>query len=153
MARTRIIGIGHHDRGDDAVGRVVAARLRAEAPPDVEVIETDGDATQLLDLFDGVDGVIVIDAALSGNAPGSIHRLDVVFAPVPRPLFATSSHAVGLAESIELARVLGSLPKRCVVFAVEGERFDLGAPLSAPVAEAVARVVAGVLHEMRVEAG
>jgi hydrogenase maturation protease len=77
----------------------------------------------------------------------------VVFAPVPRPLFATSSHAVGLAESIELARVLGSLPKRCVVFAVEGERFDLGAPLSAPVAEAVARVVAGVLHEMRVEAG
>ena len=146
MARTRIIGIGHPDRGDDAVGRIVAARLRREAPGHAEVIETDGEAARLLDLFEGVDDVIVIDAGLSGAVPGTIHRLDATAAPLPRPMFATSSH--GLAESIELARTLGSLPKRCIVFAIEAASFDLGAPLSKPVAAAVERVIARVLDEL-----
>ena len=148
MARTRIIGIGHPDRGDDAVGRIVAARLRREAPGHAEVIETDGEAARLLDLFEGVDDVIVIDAGLSGAVPGTIHRLDATAAPLPRPMFATSSHAIGLAESIELARALGSLPKRCIIFAIEAASFDLGAPLSKPVAAAVERVIARVLDEL-----
>jgi hydrogenase maturation protease len=63
-----------------------------------------------------------------------------------------SSHAIGLLESIELARTLGSLPRRCIIFAVEAERFDLGAGLSGPVAAAIDVVAARVLDELRVEA-
>ena len=148
MGRTRVIGIGHPDRGDDAVGRIVCARLRRETSAHVEIIESDGEAARLLDLFDGADDVILVDAGLSGAAPGTIHRLDTVAAALPRPMFATSSHAVGLAESVELARTLGLLPQRCVVFAVEAATFELGAPLSAPVAAAVDRLVADVLGEL-----
>lgn len=152
MARTLIVGIGHPDRGDDAVGRVVAAQLRRDASLRAEVIETDGEAAKLLDLFDGVADVIIVDAGLSGAEAGTIHRLDAAAAPLPRPMFATSSHAIGLAESIELARTLGSLPRRCIVYAVEARSFELGAPLSPPVAGAVARVIAHVLGEIRVAA-
>ena len=152
MTLTRIIGIGHPDRGDDAVGRVIAARMRGQAPEHAEIIETDGEAAKLLDLFEGVDEVVIIDAGLSGEKPGTIHRLDAVAAPLPRPMFATSSHAIGLTESIELARTLGSLPKRCIIFAVEAKTFDLGAPLSKPVADAVDRVIARVLDEVIVPA-
>ena len=148
MVATRIIGIGHPDRGDDAVGRIVAARLREQMPAGAEVIETDGEAARLLDLFEGAADVIIIDAGLSGAAPGTIHRLDAVAAPLPRPMFATSSHAIGLAESIELARTLGQLPERCIVFAVEATSFDLGAPLSAPVAAALDCVIARVRDEL-----
>ena len=141
-----VIGMGHPDRGDDAVGRVVADRLLRDPLPGVKVVATDGEAGKLLDLFDEADHVIIVDAGLSGAKPGTIHRLDAVTASLPRPMFA-----IGLVESIELARTLGTLPRRCVVFAVEGERFDLGAGLSAPVAEAVDALVRLVADELRTE--
>jgi hydrogenase maturation protease len=145
-----IVGIGHPDRGDDAVGRIVAARLREHQPPNVMVAETHGEAAALLDLIAGQDDVIIVDAGLSGGEPGLIHRLDAVAAPLPRPMFATSSHAIGLAESIELARTLGTLPHRCIVFAIEGRSFNLGGGLSPPVAGAVEEVVERVLAELPV---
>jgi len=149
---TLVIGIGHPDRGDDAVGRIVAARLRDLAPEGVRIIETDGEAGKLLDLFSDADDVIIVDAGVSGAKPGTIHRLDAAAAPLPRPMFAMSSHAIGLVESIELARTLGTLPRRCIVYAIEAQGFDLGAGLSRPVAEAVDAACTRVLDELRAEA-
>ncbi|MEX0853165.1 MAG: hydrogenase maturation protease [Bauldia sp.] len=145
-----VIGIGHPDRGDDAVGRIVAGRLNERPPVGFRVVETDGEAAKLIDLFGGADDVIIVDAGRSGAAAGTIHRLDAAF-PLPRPMFAMSSHALGLVESVELARTLGQLPERCIVFAVEAARFDLGAGLSPAVAEAVDDVVARVLEEIGAE--
>ena len=151
MAPTLIIGIGHLDRGDDAAGRIVAERLRECAPAHVEVIQTDGEAAKLLDLMDGRDRVIIVDACLSGGAPGTIHRVDANAGPLPRPMFAMSSHAIGLVESIELARALGTLPGGCHVLAIEAECLDLGAGLSPPVAAAVDEAVVRLLAELALE--
>jgi hydrogenase maturation protease len=149
--RTLVIGVGHPDRGDDAVGRVVAERLLQDPPPRVNVVATDGEAGKLIDLFAEADHVIVVDASLSGARPGTIHRLDAVAQSLPRPMFAMSSHAIGLVESIELARTLGMLPKRCIVLAVEGDSFDLGAGLSEPVALAVDAVIRKVAEELEAQ--
>jgi hydrogenase maturation protease len=149
---TLVIGIGHRDRSDDAVGRIVADRLRERAPPGVTIVDTDGEGGRLLDLFDSSHDVIIVDAARSGGIPGSIHRLDANAAPLP-PEFAVSTHAVGLAESIALARALGQLPPRCIVFAIESASFVLGAPPLPEVAAAVDAAVARVLDELAVEVG
>ncbi len=148
MAAPLVIGIGHPDRGDDAVGRIVATRLREKVDGQAKVIETDGEAAKLLDLLTGENNVIIVDAGLSGAPPGTVHRLDAVAAPLPQPMFATSSHAVGLAESIELARILDTLPARCIIYAIEAESFDMGEPLSEPVAKAAERVLADLLAEL-----
>ena len=42
-----------------------------------------------------------------------------------------------MAEGIELARALGALPPVCVVYALEGGRFETGAPMSETVARAL----------------
>ena len=144
MIATRVIGIGHLDRGDDAVGRVVAARLKGHVPNDTEVLETDGEAGKLLDLFQGADTVIVIDACVSGAKPGTVQRIDAGVTQMPRWLGSASSHAIGLAESVELARVLGQLPKRLIVYAVEGASFALGAPLSEAVEVALESLLARI---------
>jgi hydrogenase maturation protease len=148
MVTTRIIGIGHMDRGDDAVGRLAAAQLKSHVPAGVEVIETDGEAGKLLDLFQGVDTIIVIDACASGAKPGTVQRIDAVATAMPRWLGSASSHAIGLAESVELARALGQLPERLVVYAVEAQTFTLGAPLSAPVAKALDALPAQILGDL-----
>jgi hydrogenase maturation protease len=147
MAGSVVIGIGHRDRGDDAFGRIVAQRLRQHAPH-LKVLDHDGEATTLVDWLGVADHAVVVDAALSGAAPGTVHRFDVAKSALPYGKFGLSSHGLGLAEAIELARTLRTLPAGCVVYAVEAQSFDHGVPLTPAVAAAVDVVVARVLQEI-----
>jgi hydrogenase maturation protease len=135
MGAPLVIGIGNPDRGDDGAGRAVAARLEARG---FSVIACGGDATTLLDLFDGAGAVVIVDAAVSGAAPGTIVRLDLAAGEDPPRRAGTSTHGFGLAEAIALARSFGTLPARCRLFAIEAAGFEHGAGLSPAVADAVA---------------
>ncbi len=132
-----VIGIGNPDCGDDAVGRLVARALRGRLPQGVRIEEADGVATSLLAQLDRVEAAYLIDACVSGAAPGALHRFDTSHAPLPAARFGVSTHGMGLADALELARALGTLPSLCVVYAVEGSRFAPGAPLSPAVAQAL----------------
>jgi len=68
---------------------------------------------------------------------------------MPAATAAASSHGMGLGEAVELARVLGRLPERLVVYAVEGEDVSVGRGLSAPVRTAVAVVAERVRQEIQ----
>jgi len=130
-----VIGVGNAARGDDAAG-LLAARA-------VGGVELEGDPSALLDLFDGLDSAVVVDAVRSGAAAGTVQRFDAAGGPLPTAIrSSTSTHLVGIADAIELARALDRLPPRVTVYAIEGERFDLGAPVSPAVAAAVDAVVA-----------
>lgn len=142
-----VIGVGNAFRGDDAVGLVVARRLRERG---VEALEQEGEPVALLEAFADRDAVVLVDAVRSGAAPGTVHRVDVSNAALPAELGgASSTHLLGVGEAIELARALARLPARVVVFGVEGERFDAGDELSPAVAAAVEPVVDAVLAEVR----
>ena len=144
-----VIGIGHPERGDDAIGRLVATRLRGRVPDAVTVLDEEGETTRIVERLRGTASAILVDASLSGAAAGTIHRFDVAKDPLPEGRLGLSTHGFGLVEAIELARVLGSLPERCVVYAIEARSFDLGAALSAEVAAAADDVVERVLAETR----
>jgi hydrogenase maturation protease len=144
MAGTRcnciVLGVGNPDRGDDAAGRAVARILRDTLPKDIEVAEHGGEATALLARLQDVDAAFLIDASSSGASPGTIRRLDAAASPLPQSIFGLSSHGFSVAEAVELARALGQLPPRCIVYGIEGGTFALGAALSRPVEVAVADV-------------
>lgn len=146
--REAIIGIGNVDRGDDAIGRVVARRLRARQLPSVDVFEDDGDAANLLSFFESAETVYVVDAAVSGAEPGIIRRFDVTTAPLPQTISMLSTHGVGLAAAVELARVLKRLPRRCIVYTVEAKECTMGASLTPAVEAAVAEVIARLCAEI-----
>jgi hydrogenase maturation protease len=143
-----VIGVGNPDRGDDAAGRRVAELLRGALPAGVAIEEDDGEASSLVARLGGATTAFLIDACASGATPGTVSRFDVGAGPLSHSAFAVSTHGVGLAAAIELARALRQLPQRCVVYAIEGASFELGAPLSSPVARAVARTAAFVRHEI-----
>jgi hydrogenase maturation protease len=141
-----VIGVGNAYRGDDAAGLVVARRLRERG---VEAIEQEGEPVALIDVFAARDAVVLVDAVQSGAPPGTVHRFDVSDGPLPRELRgSTSTHAVGLGEAIELARALGRLPPRVVVYGVEGARFATGAGLSYEVEAALAPLVEAISGEL-----
>ncbi len=68
---------------------------------------------------------------------------------VERLLQVSAELAVlGLAAAIELGRTLGRLPPRTVVYAIEAESFEAGAPLSQPVAAATVIVADRIRSEI-----
>jgi len=145
-----VVGVGNELRGDDGAGLEVACRMRDRARGDgIEVRELRGDPTELLDLWLGRDAVIVVDTMRSGASPGTILRLDASHEPLParQRHGASSTHAAGLAETIELARALGALPARAIVYAIEGRRFDPGTALSDELEAIVPALVERVLTE------
>jgi len=144
-SRVVVIGVGNALRADDAAGLEVVRRLRGG--PGVDVLEQSGEATTLLDALRGRAAALIVDAA-AGTDPGRLHRLDAAAGPLPQGMFGVSTHGFGVAEGIELARALGALPPMCVVYAVEGERFETGAPMSEAVARALPRLAEDITKEI-----
>ena len=140
--------LGHPDRGDDAVGPLVADRLRAAG---ATLLDCNEEPTRLIDAWDGLDLVVIVDAVRSGAAPGTVHRFDRGALPLPADLGLASTHAFSIADTLELGRALGRAPQRVVVLGVEGSAFDLGDPLTPAVEAAVPRVVDEALSALRGE--
>jgi hydrogenase maturation protease len=143
----RLIGVGNRFRGDDAAGLLVAERLRVELP-EIEVLELEGEPAGLIDAWDGADVAIVVDTVSSGSPPGTIHRVDATGRDLPGDVFRASTHALGLAEAVALARALGRLPDSLVVYGLEGAAFAVGETLSPATQVAVERVAALVREEV-----
>jgi len=146
--RLVIIGVGNPDRGDDGVGAAVVRALSGRLPEAVDTRVRSGDMLGLIEDWAHAEAVICIDAAASLGSPGRIHRVDVDEGELPPEAGLASSHAFGLAEAIALSRALGSRPRRMIVYAVEGDEFEVGAPLGVLVAEAVEAVVLRVVAEV-----
>ena len=148
-----VVGVGNRDRGDDGFGPAVVRRLRGRALSTVRILERSGDALALIEDWDGMPSVIVIDAMAPISEPGRVHRFDLTDSPLPIGFAPSSSHAFGVAETVELARSLGRLPRYLVAYLVEGEQFGTGAPLSLAVAEAVEdvadRIVSEILRKLK----
>ncbi|MHA3771448.1 hydrogenase maturation protease [Verrucomicrobiota bacterium sgz303538] len=141
-----IIGIGNEYRSDDAVGRLIARRLAGAV--NVQIREDDGEGADLIACWATAQTVILIDAVSSGTPPGTIYRLDAASAPLPVEFFRCSTHAFSVAEAVELARALGQLPPRLILYGIEGKNFDAGRQLSPEVADAVDTVARKIQSEI-----
>ena len=139
--------LGSRFRGDDAVGPLVADRLRAAG---ATLLDCDDEPTRLIDAWAGMELVVIVDAVRSGAAAGTVHRVDAGGGPLPRDLGLASTHAFSIADTLELGRALDRTPERVVVYGVEGAAFELGDPLTREVEEALPGVASAVLAELGV---
>lgn len=136
-----IIGVGNEYRRDDGAGLMAAAALENVAG--LSVLSLPGEGTELINAWSapGLAEVVVIDAMRSDDPPGQIRYFDVVREPLPVGTFSCSSHRFGLAEAVEMARILGRLPRRLTIVGVSGLNFSQGVGLTPVVAAAISRVV------------
>ena len=144
-----VIAVGNPLRADDGAGVEVVRRLAGRVPAGVRLIELGGDPAGLLDAWEGLGTVVVVDAVRSGGEPGTIHRLDASTEPLPARTGSASTHGLGLAEALELGRALGRLPARVVVVGIEvADDRTAGGKLSRPVQDAIEDAAASVLAEL-----
>ncbi len=157
-----VLAVGNRFAGDDAIGPLVLDGVRDELPAGVVTRELDGEPTRLLDAWEGLAAVVLVDAASSGSPPGTVHRVVAVEASDPRaprasdgtvvgitlPRASRSTHGAGVAEALGLGGRLGRLPAEVVVLGIEGRRFSPGTGLSHEVAHVLPAAVRAVRDEV-----
>ncbi len=144
-----VIGIGNDFRSDDAAGLITVQCLRGIIGNTALILEQSGDGAMLIESWKDRDRVVLIDAAQSGDAPGTIHRFEADKFPLPGNLLRFSTHQLGLNEAIELARALKQLPRRLIVFGIEGKYFGPGSGLSPEVKQSIPALIERVKWEIK----
>ena len=146
--RTLVLGLGNEYAGDDAVGVLAVRALRGALAGDADVVESAASGLALLEVFAGYDRALIVDSIRTGRSPaGTI--LEPGLAELGRAT-APSLHQAGIPELAAVARRLGmGFPDRTHVLAVEvAGPLMFGAPLSEPVAAAIAPLSRRVLEQV-----
>ena len=131
-----VIGVGNRDRGDDGVGPLVVDEIR-RCCPEIETFVAEGDLSDLAMRWEADQSVVIIDAISSGRPVGTIVEIDALAEQLPTQQGLLSSHGVGLAEAVELARLLDRLPRQLKVIGVEAKSFNQFDPVTPEVAAAI----------------
>jgi len=143
-----VMGVGNILRRDDGFADAVLRRLEAETlPEDVELFDAGTSAIDLMEVFNGREKLIVLDAVRGGQPPGTLYRFspEEVEAGV---LPMNSLHQVGLLETLKLGELVDCKPRQTVVIGAQPGDTSLGIGLTADVEAAVDRAVRLVLKEL-----
>ncbi len=138
-ARILVACVGNIFLGDDGFGVEVARHLAGtELPPGVSVADLGIRGIHLAyELLDGYDGLILVDAAPRGLAPGTVSVIE----PDPTAgggLPVMDAHGLSPDAVLALLDQLDRRPARTLVVACEPADLTPGLELSQPVRDAVA---------------
>lgn len=143
-----VLGVGNILLKDEGIG-VHAAHALQEMPLDegVEVIDG-GTSPDIIPLVEGADKLIVIDAALGGEEPGTIYR----FSPediAAKSAGLVSAHQMSFVENLRTMKGLGIEPREVVIIGVEPKEMNWGLEPSPELQERIPKIVKAVLQEAK----
>lgn len=143
MIRTLVLGLGNPLMGDDGVGLVALARLRAdhEIPPEVRLVDGGTWGMNLLPMIEAAERVLLLDAINTASPPGTVttlerHELPRYFA------HKISPHQIDLREVLALAEWRGTLPAEMAAFGIQPASIEMRHGLSPEVEAEVNALVA-----------
>jgi hydrogenase maturation protease len=141
--RTLILGLGNVLLADEAVGALAVRQLAAQHQADDSFLCLDGGTLSfsLAVPIGDCSRLIVIDAAVMGDSPGTVRVFEDAEMDRQLTRHATSVHEVSLADLLDMARLTDSLPARRALIGVEPALVDWGDGLTPTVAAALPEVM------------
>ena len=124
---------GNRFAGDDAFGPLLAELLLRDGIPGVEVVDLAMQPTDLVDVLENREALVIADAAVCPQMPvGTLLECDWDSAARPPLLHdeVMSTHGLSVGGQVELARALGMLPPVIRLLAVNLGQTSAGAHAS-----------------------
>lgn len=140
-----ILGIGNFLMGDEGIGVQTALALqKMPVTENVDVVDGGTGGFHLLEFFETHKKVILIDATLDDNVPGTIRLIKPRFArDFPR---AMSTHDIGLRDMVNALQLMDKMPE-IFLFVVSIESIQQqGIELTAPIRNAMPGLIDKVLE-------
>ena len=140
-----VVGIGNTLLKDEGVGCHVAHALEEMPLPDVQIMDG-GTSSDALQLVDGADKLIIVDAVKGGGVPGQIYRFrpeDVTLEQKP----LLSLHDMSFVDDLKLMRLWHNIGE-AVIIGIEPRDIGWGLELSAELREKMPQIVDTILKEL-----
>ncbi len=143
--RSLILGLGNRLMTDDAAGPLVIDALTALTPAGARVCDGGTVGLSLLPDIEACEEFIAVDAAYMGAAPGTVRVFEND--DMDRQLGGKkhSAHEVALADLMSSALLLGALPARRALVAVQPDVVAVGLGPTPPVSQAIPHMAEAVL--------
>ena len=125
--KTIIVGLGNPILTDDGVGVKVAYQIESSLadhkPHNLIITEASVGGLRLMELLEGFDRAIIIDAIQTNNGhkPGEIFKMNLDdLRRISPTQHSSSAHDTSLVTALDAGKALGmKLPDEIVIFAVE----------------------------------
>ncbi len=120
--KTQVLGLGNTVLCDDSAGVKVLERLQSYLPKsDVTLTIGGTGGLALVDMIEDCDRLIIVDAIMTGEAPGTVHKMGMADLESAMPFHMVSSHGPNLLEIMRLRESLLDCPppRDIIIFAIE----------------------------------
>ncbi len=140
MTELRVLGIGSPFAGDQLGWEVVKQlqknrQLNALPKSRLDLSCHDRPGFRLIELLQGAKTVFIIDAVQSGAPVATLHRFqNEAIEQLKSP---TSSHAMGIAEGLQMAKALGCLTPDIRFYGIEVDEIQINFQLTDPLSKAI----------------
>ena len=144
-----VLGLGNPLRGDDGVGpRIIEELTRRGLPEGVTVRDVGNAGLDLLNILEGWERAVIVDAAEMGREPGQFVRFTPDEARLTQKDDHFSLHNAGLSEVLALANALGRTLPDFVIFGIQPAEFGWREGLSPAVEAAIPALTNAVIAEL-----
>jgi hydrogenase maturation protease len=148
--RVLVLGIGNILLSDEGIGVRAVEELRKNYSfsDGVEIMDGGTLGIDLLYFMEGFQKLLVIDAVLGGDSPGTLYKFkgDEVKAYFRKKV---SAHELGFQEVLALADLLGRKPEEIVLIGIEPESLDISVELSYSIKRRMQDLIDKVLEQLR----
>ena len=145
--KTLILGVGNVLLKDEGVGiHAIRAMENEKLPPDVSLMDGGTGGLHLISWLQGYDRIIMIDATLDDNLPGTIRLIQPRYASDFPHLM--SAHEIGLRDMIEAMSLTGILPEILLIVISAADISEVGTALSPEIQAVVPEIVKLVKNQL-----
>lgn len=139
-----ILGLGNYLMGDEGLGVHLARAMEGlDWPEEIDVLDGGTSGFLLMSLLESYDHVIMVDATLDKNPPGTIQKIKPKFAKdFPQ---AMSTHEIGLKDLLQSMQLMGTLPN-IYLFAVSIAEVQ---PLQVDLSERLQEIMPDLIQQIR----
>ena len=135
-----VLGVGNLLLKDEGVGiHVILALEKEELPPNVSLMDGGTGGLHLISWIQDYNRIIMVDATLDHNPPGTIRMIRPRYATDFPPLM--SAHEIGLRDMIDAMILTEKLPDIQLIVVSAEDISEVGMDLTPVVQAAVPKVV------------
>ncbi len=140
MSKILVLGLGNLVLKDEGVGIHAVQRMQqGKLPEGIDILDGGTGGIFMIGILQQYDHVIMIDATLDANPPGTVRRLKPKYSTdYPRLM---SAHEIGLKDMIDAMIVQDHIPDIDLVIVSARDVQEIGMELSSPVEKALPEII------------
>jgi hydrogenase maturation protease len=145
-----IAGVGNLLFTDEGIGvHIIKELSKIDLPEYIELAEIGTAAFELLRFMEGKDKVIIIDAIISNELPGTIYKLTPDELKKEKTKFLTSLHQYGILDALESSSQMGNKPETIILGITPKDYKTLGTELTPELNSSIKKIIKTILKEIK----